>query len=170
MQLIPGCPTLISVSADDEQIWLTDEEQDAWRSLIGVLIRLPGALDRQLQRDTDLRHMDYQVLAMLSEADEGTMRMSSLAARVESSLPRLSQVVGRLEQRGWVHRHPDLTDGRYTLATLTADGCAAVQTYAPSHVAEVRRLVFDPLTASQVKQLDTIARRILGAIEAADEA
>lgn len=152
----------------DETVWLNDEEQDAWRSLVGVLIRLPGALDRQLQRDTELRHMDYQVLAMLSEADEWTMRMSELATHVESSLPRLSQVVGRLEKRGWVRRHPDLTDGRYTLATLTDGGWQAVEEYAPGHVAEVRRLVFDPLTPTQVKQMDTIARRILAAIDSPD--
>jgi hypothetical protein len=56
------------------------------------------------------------VLALLSEAPGRTLRMSALAALAEGSLPRLSQVVARLEQRGWIRRIPDPADGRYTLA------------------------------------------------------
>ena len=66
--------------------------------------------------------------------------------QAEGSLPRLSQVVARLEQRGWVRRTPDTADGRYTLAILTGQGLAKVTEAAPGHVQEVRRLVFDPLT------------------------
>ena len=50
------------------------------------------------------------------------MRLSVLTALAEGSLPRLSQVVGRLEKRGWVRRTPDPADGRYTLAILTGEG------------------------------------------------
>ncbi|WP_157879946.1 hypothetical protein [Streptomyces natalensis] len=45
--------------------------------------------------------------------------MSEPAGFVEGSLPRLSQVAGRLEKRAWVRRSPDPTDGRCTVATLT---------------------------------------------------
>ena len=70
--------------------------------------------------------------------------MSALATQAEGSLPRLSQVVARLEQHGWVRRTPDPRDGRYTLAILTDDGWAKVTEAAPGHVEEVRRLVFAP--------------------------
>ena len=53
--------------------------------------------------------------------------MSELGEFAQASLSRLSQMVGRLEKRGWVHRHPDPTDGRYTLATLTEDGMKALE-------------------------------------------
>ena len=82
-----------------------------------------------------------------------------------SSLPRLSQVVARLEQRGWVRRTPDPADGRYTLATLTGHGQAKVTPAAPGHVQEVRRLVFDPLTKTQSRQLREIGQRIPRAID-----
>jgi len=42
-----------------------------------------------------------------------------------------------------------------------------VQT-APGHVEEVRRLVFDPLTRAQVRQLRDIGRRIMRAIDPDD--
>jgi MarR family protein len=79
----------------------------------------PAALDAQLRCDAGISHFEYQVLALLSEAPGRTLRMSELATMAEGSLPRLSQVVARMEQRGWVRRTPDPADGRYTLAILT---------------------------------------------------
>lgn len=148
-----------------EPRWLTSEERAAWLSLMGVLTRLPTALDTQLQRDADLSNFEYGILAGLSEAPERTLRMSTLAVLAEGSLARLSQAVGRLEKRGWVHRSPDPSDGRYTLATLTGDGWEKVVATAPGHVENVRGLVFDSLTRAQVRQLREISRRILDAVD-----
>ncbi|MBT2597129.1 MarR family winged helix-turn-helix transcriptional regulator [Arthrobacter sp. ISL-72] len=148
-----------------EPRWLSDDERQAWRSLVGVMMRLPAALDAQLQRDAGLSHFEYMVLAGLSEAPDRTRRMSELAGFIESGLPRLSQVVGRLEKRGWVHRSPDPSDGRITLAILTEDGWAKVVHTAPGHVEAVRNLVFDPLTKAQCRQLGHIGDRIMRAID-----
>ncbi|MFF1874472.1 hypothetical protein [Kitasatospora herbaricolor] len=49
--------------------------------------------------------------------------------------------------------------GRYTLAVLTDAGWDKVAATAPGHVAEVRRLLIDPLTKAQYKQLREIGRR-----------
>jgi DNA-binding MarR family transcriptional regulator len=130
-----------------------------------MLIRVPSALDAQLQRDAGISHFEYQVMAGLSEAPGRTLRMSLLAMLAEGSLPRLSQVVSRLEKRGWVRRAADPADGRYTLAILTDEGWAKVVETAPGHVAEARRLVFDPLTKAQCRQLRDIGRRIMMAID-----
>jgi len=140
--------------------WLSPEELEAWMATIGVITRLPNLLDRQLQRDSGLTHFEYQVLAGLSQAADRTMRMSTLAEFTEGQLPRLSQVGARLEMRGWIIRRPDPTDRRSTLATLTDAGMEVLVAAAPGHVEEVRRIVFDPLTAAQVRQLHEIGRRI----------
>lgn len=132
---------------------------------MGVFMRLPNALDAQLQRDAGLSHFEYSILAGLSEAPQRTMRMSTLATFAEGSLARLSQAVGRLEKRGWVRRGPDPSDGRYTLAVLTDDGWAKIVASAPGHVERVRTLVFDSLTKAQVRQLHEIGRRITTAID-----
>jgi DNA-binding MarR family transcriptional regulator len=149
--------------------WLDAEESQVWRSLAKTLFRLPAALDAQLRRDAGISHFEYEVLALLSEAPERTRRMSVLATWAGGSLPRLSQVVTRLEQRGWVCRAPDPADGRYTLATLTDDGQAKLAQAAPGHAREVRRLVFDPLTKAQSRQLEEIGRRIIRAIDLENE-
>jgi DNA-binding MarR family transcriptional regulator len=153
------------MDAPQEPGWLDPEEQQAWRALASALVRLPAALDAQLHRDAGISHFEYQVLALLSEAPGRTLRMSVLATLAEGSLPRLSQVVARLEQRGWVRRNPDPADGRYTLATLTDQGQATVTQAAPGHVQEVRRLVIDPLTKTQLRQLREISRRVIRAID-----
>jgi DNA-binding MarR family transcriptional regulator len=145
--------------------WLDTEEQQSWYALAYALIRLPAALDAQMQRDAGLSHFEYLVLSGLSMMPDRTRRMSELAVYTASTLSRLSNVVTRLEQRGWVSRTPDPSDGRYTLATLTEDGWAKVAAGAPAHVNEIRRLVFDPLTKAQQQQIGRIAHRILKAID-----
>ncbi|GKQ41938.1 MarR family winged helix-turn-helix transcriptional regulator [Streptomyces sp. A012304] len=155
--------TRTPADADEAPRWLDEEERHAWLGLIGIMRRLELALDAQL-RDEGLTHFEYGVMAALSESPQRELRMSTLAAYAEGSLSRLSQVVARLERKRYVHRRPDPADGRYTLATLTDEGYAKIVSAAPGHVAEVRRLVFDPLTKAQVRQLGHIGRRILHTI------
>lgn len=141
----------------------------SWLSLAAVLIKLPFALDTQLQRDAGVSHFEYQVLAGLSEAPERTLRMSELAILANGSLSRLSHVVNRLERHGWVRRTPDPADGRYTLAVLTESGWDKVVDTAPGHVEAVRTYVFDALTTDQARQLSHIGYRIIKAIDPEDE-
>jgi DNA-binding MarR family transcriptional regulator len=127
---------------DDEKPsveWLTAAEVDSWLSLVRLITWLPWSIDQQLQRDSNLRMVEYQVLAMLSERPGRTMRMSSLAEVTNASLSRLSHLVQRLEQRGLVSREPDPTDGRFTNAILTEEGFQTLAEAAPGHVAHVPR-------------------------------
>ena len=154
------------MATPEQPRWLTAEEQQTWIALAGLLIKVPAALDAQLQRDAGLSHFEYMVLSWLSMAPERTARMSDLAELVHSSLSRLSHLAKRLEKQGWLTRRPDPTDGRYTLATLTDDGWDEVAAAAPGHVEAVRRIVLDPLTRAQVKQLRDIGTRINHAADA----
>lgn len=152
----------------DEPRWLSSDEREVWLTLVGVMMKLPAALDAQLQNDAGLSHFEYMVLAGLSEAPSRTRRMSDLAGFTESGLPRLSQVVGRLEKQGWVTRSTDSSDRRITLATLTDAGWEKIVRAAPGHVEAVRNLVFDPLTKAQSRQLGGIGKRIMTAIDPSD--
>jgi DNA-binding MarR family transcriptional regulator len=145
--------------------WLTEEEQHAWRRLAAVLELLPGALDSQLVRDAGLTHFDYLTLAMLSEAQDRTLRMTTLAAGTNATLARLSNVVRRLEGRGLVRRVPSPDDRRATDVQLTDEGWQKVVGTAPGHVENVRRLVFDALEPDQVEQLGVIAARLLDRLD-----
>ena len=141
--------------------WLTGPEQQAWRRLAAVTMLLPAALESQLQRDAELTHFGYWVMAMLSEAPGRCLRMSELAALSYGSQSRLSHLVSRLEQQGYVRRERVGEDRRGYLAVLTDVGYAKVVATAPGHVDEVRARVFDRLTPAQVAQLDEICAAII---------
>jgi len=145
--------------------WLTAAELDSWLSVVRMLTWLPWSIDQQLQRDSRLRMVEYQVLAMLSTSPERTMRMSSLAEVTNASLSRLSHLVKRLEARGLVRREPDPTDGRFTKAILTEKGFRTIAEAAPGHVSHVRSLVIDVLSPEQLRRLGRDADRIVSRID-----
>lgn len=147
--------------------WLDDAQLDAWVKLVAVVELLPGVLDSQLRRDAGMSHFEYFVLAMLSEAEARTLRMTDLAQRTNATLPRLSHVVRRLEDRGLVERFPCPDDGRATNARLTQSGMAQVVAAAPGHAANVRHHVIDALSPQQVGQLGEIADALLSRLDPA---
>lgn len=147
-------------SDEDPTRWLDADERATWLTLSRIIVRLPSALDAQLERDADLNYFEYIVMAMLSEQETRTLRMSQLAALSNASLSRLSHVAKRLESRGFLQREPDPDDGRYTRAVLTDAGLDKVVRSAPGHVTAVRELVFDALTPTQQRRL----RESIGAI------
>ncbi len=153
--------------SDVDTKWLTKDELAAWVRLAAVLELLPGTLESQLRRDADLTHFEYYVLAMLSEAPDRTLRMTALAAQTNATLPRLSHVVRRLEERGLVERFPCPEDGRATNARLTTEGWRKVQESAPGHVHNVRQHVIDALTREQIGQLTAITDAMLRRLDPA---
>ncbi|WP_210649862.1 MarR family winged helix-turn-helix transcriptional regulator [Nocardioides sp. SYSU D00065] len=152
----------------DPSAELTGEDLETWAAMATVLEWLPAALDGQLQRDSQLTHFEYGMLYALAQAPDCTLRMSVLAGYANSTLSRLSRAATRMEAKGWLRRAPDPADGRYTLATLTDLGQEKVRSATPGHVDVVHRLVLDPLTQSQKRQLHQISRLIARAIRDED--
>jgi DNA-binding MarR family transcriptional regulator len=153
---------------DDDVPWLSPGELRAWLSVVDLLVKLPFAIDSQLQRDAGLSMAEYMAMAMLSGSPQRTMRMSDLAKAANASQSRLSHLVKRLEQRKWIRREQDSVDARVTNAILTDAGHAALSAAAPDHVRTVRRLVLDVLPAGHLRRLAQDATAITAAI-AADE-
>ncbi|MFQ4150173.1 MarR family transcriptional regulator [Arthrobacter sp. LAPM80] len=143
---------------------LIGPDLQTWAGLATVLEWLPPALDAPLVNDFDLTHFEYGILFALKGAPDHTLRMGDLAGFANSSLSRLSRAVSRLQRRGWVRRSPDPADGRSTRAALTNDGLEVLNEATPCHVETVRRLVLDPLTTTQRRQLHEITLSIQQAI------
>ena len=145
--------------------WLSEQEMAAWLPLVRLLSLLPNALDSQLREEAGISHVYYQILALLSQAEHGALRMSELARTTGTSLSRLSHAVASLETRGWVQRRPCPEDKRGQLASLTPVGRQVLAEAAPGHVAEVRRRVFDHLTPEQVRQLAQITGSLVRGLD-----
>jgi hypothetical protein len=56
--------------------WLDEDELASWMALAALTFKLPGVLDYQLQRDSELSHFEYLVLAGLSESPGRSRRKS----------------------------------------------------------------------------------------------
>jgi DNA-binding MarR family transcriptional regulator len=145
--------------------WLTEDELRAWLKLTGVMLKLVPTLDSQLQKDSELTHFEYLCLAMLSEHDDHITRMSTLAARANASLSRLSHVVTKLEKRGLVRRSPCADSRRVTMVSLTDEGWQVLVKAAPGHVQTVFSLVFEGLDPDDVAALERIMGLILSRID-----
>lgn len=150
---------VIGMASGDEPQWLSEDEKQAWTGLISLILLMPGQLEAPL-REVELTLFEYLTLSHISDAPDRRIRMSELAFLANGSLSRLSNVVKRFEQRGWVTRSPDPDDGRYTLAELTDDGYRLVIEAAPIHVRAVRELILDPLTSTDLAALTRIAAKL----------
>jgi DNA-binding MarR family transcriptional regulator len=155
-------------SAVEATRWLNADEETAWRTIVQVLVKLPWAIECQLQRDAGLSFIEYHALARLSEDPDHTLRMSELALLTNASLSRLSHLVKRLESRGLVRREADPEDGRFTNAILTKAGYKLLVANAPGHVAKVRSLVIDALSAAELRHLHRTCQRLLASVESSD--
>ena len=143
-----------------EPRWLSESEQWAWRAYQAATKLVNERLDRQLQRDSGMPTTYYEILVALSESPERELRMSELAEFTKSSRSRLSHAIARLEENNWVTRRSCATDKRGAFAVLTDDGMAVVKAAAPGHANEVHSVLFDGLTADQVRQLGLISEAI----------
>jgi DNA-binding MarR family transcriptional regulator len=148
-----------------EPRWLNADERRAWLAILSINTLLPAALDSQLHAAGKVSLFDYNVMAMLSEAEGHFLPMSELAARTSSSLSRLSHVVSKLEKRGWLERRPHPRDARVTTAHLSDDGMATLVNLAPGHVEAVRTKFLDALTDRDVNDLARIGEKIVARLD-----
>ncbi|MFC7104963.1 MarR family winged helix-turn-helix transcriptional regulator [Nonomuraea rubra] len=84
--------------------WLNDDEQRSWRAFAQASRLLIDRLDRDLQNEAGMPPTYYELLVLLSEAPQRTLRMSELARWTRSKPSRISHAVNKLEQSGWVRR------------------------------------------------------------------
>jgi len=66
--------------------WLSSDEEATWRAFASMMVKLPWALECQLQRDAELSFIEYHALARLSEEADHTLRMGHLAELTNASL------------------------------------------------------------------------------------
>ena len=128
--------------------------------LAWLMFKLPGAFDAQLQRDSGISFFEYLVLSGLSMSPNRRMRMSDLAQFANGSLSRLSNVVKRLEERGWIYRAPCTENGASSRRRSPTPAGRSSKRPRPGTSQAVRRYVFDALRQHQVAELRDIGREI----------
>lgn len=160
---IPGT----TVGGVDETGWLTSREEEAWRALQFMQMRLEGELARQLASESGLSYPDYVVLVALTGRSDGRMRLFELGQALGWEKSRASHHVGRMVGRGLVRKERCAEDRRGAVVIVTPRGRRAIEAAAPGHVATVRRLVIDRLSPEQLDAVGTAAETILEGLDQA---
>ncbi|WP_213011439.1 MarR family winged helix-turn-helix transcriptional regulator [Paractinoplanes toevensis] len=124
---------------------LTAEEEAVMRALGRLMLVLPRALTTDLERDQRMSASEYSVLRNLSESRCGSMRMTELALACDMSLSGMTRLAAKLEAQGFLKRTKCDSDARGWNAVLTEQGLARLEEAWPTHLASVRRHIFDHL-------------------------
>ena len=146
-----------------EPRWLDETQQQAWRALLVLVNRGLPELERTLKRH-DLLVVHYSILVVLSEAPDGTLRLSDLADAANLSPSRLTHRLRRLVDRGDVAIESADDDGRGKNAILTPEGRRRLEAVAPLHAEDVQRLVFDHLDADETACLAAALSKVAGVL------
>ena len=148
-----------------EPRWLSAEEMRAWQAFLAAGALLDRRLDQQLRQEAGLSHAQYEILVRLAAAG-GELRMTDLAGALYTTKSGLTYQITQLEKAGLVRRDASPGDVRGVVAGLTDAGRKRLAQAAPGHVAAVRGLLIDVLTAEQLSAvadgLGEVARRLGG--------
>jgi DNA-binding MarR family transcriptional regulator len=131
---------------------------DAYFALMEAVSLLQHQVEQQLHAEGGISYVQFQLLARLNA--RGQLTMTELADGVVYSRSGLTYQAGLLEKAGLITRGPSPDDDRATLVTITGTGLALFGRVLPGHVQVVRRLLFDPLTGSDVGHLGDIMARV----------
>lgn len=151
------------VPSREEGLWLSGDEQEAWRTYLYATTLLADRFSEALQSDPEIALTlgEYEILVRLSEAEDQFLRMSELADKVVHSRSRLTHTVSRMEKRGLVERVRCAADGRGRQAQLTREGREMLERAAPVHVRSVRTHLLDVIGHDDLLELGRILGRTL---------
>ncbi|GAA3332647.1 MULTISPECIES: MarR family winged helix-turn-helix transcriptional regulator [Curtobacterium] len=139
---------------------LDPAELGAYFSLIEVSSLLRHTVEQQLKDAGGLSYVQFQLLATLGDAADGSLRMTDLADGVVYSRSGLTYQVGLLERDGLVVRAPSAEDERSVTVSLTDAGRALLGRVFPGHVEVLRQLFLEPLSREDVQTLDDVLGRV----------
>ena len=133
---------------------LSPTEMAAWLAYIETTSDLMKAFERDLA-PFGLDRGDYQLLAMLSEAESQRLRMSELADTLRLTRSGLTRRMEGVVKKRLVTKVQCHEDGRVFFAQLTPKGFQLLQDAAPSHLESVRALMIDLLSPAEIKAFST---------------
>jgi DNA-binding MarR family transcriptional regulator len=144
-------PVAVAALADARQML------DTLRA-IGYIIRVAQQVHTRLWNEyvgTDLTTPQHAVLEVLAE--EPGIDQRTVGERASLDKATMAEMVSRLVRRGLVLRRRDPSDGRRNLLSLSPLGQDVLAECAPG-VAEVQRLLFEPLAEDERDQLVALLR------------
>jgi DNA-binding MarR family transcriptional regulator len=140
---------------------LDELEFRAWRAFLYAHATVVPTLDRELADALGLSLNQFEVMTWLARAGRRGLRMSDLASRVVLSPSGVTRAVDQLERRAFVERCVFEGDKRGFLATLTAEGRAALRRAMNVHIPGLREHFLRHLSRTDLEHLATASEAIL---------
>jgi len=127
-------------------------------------LRAHSAITRQLNADLlnvhGLTLNDYEVLLLLSRAENLRMRRVDLAQSVVLTASGITRLLDGLERQGLVEKDACATDGRVSYAKLTDTGHSKLKEAAATHLRGVEELFMGRFSESELEQLASLLGRL----------
>jgi DNA-binding MarR family transcriptional regulator len=95
-------------------------------------------------------------VGLLSALDARPYRVTELAEREGITQPGVTQLVNRLQRRGWVERNTDTRDGRAVLVAITKAGRQTLEQVRT----EYRALLHEEMASLDDDELETLAASV----------
>jgi DNA-binding MarR family transcriptional regulator len=146
---------------------LDPEQLAAYLALKEVSSLLDHAVLRQLRVDGGLSGPQFQILARLSGAPTGQLRMTDLADSLVYSRSGLTYQAAQLEQAGLITRTPAEDDERSTVVEMTPAGRALLGKVMPGHIEVVQQLMLSALSRKDIAAITDILGRVREKMRAA---
>jgi DNA-binding MarR family transcriptional regulator len=138
----------------------TSSRIEAWVSFI----RAHSAITRQLNADLlnvhGLTLNDYEVLVLLSRAEDHRMRRVDLAQTVVLTASGITRLLDGLERAGYVEKDTCETDARVSYAKLTSTGHAKLRAAADTHLRGVEELFIGRFSEPELEALAGLLGRL----------
>jgi DNA-binding MarR family transcriptional regulator len=132
----------------------------AWVGLVRAHATGMRRLDAAMREKHGLTLNDYEVLLLLSMADESMQRRTDLARRVQLTPSGITRLVGGLERDGLVTSRHCESDARVTWAVLTEDGAERLDAARHTHHEGIGELLADRYTDAELEQLAELLGRL----------
>jgi DNA-binding MarR family transcriptional regulator len=157
--MIPSMAEIRTLEPDEWELW------DTWMRAQRLLAR---ELDRSLQRDCDISKAEFSVLVTLWRAPGGEMRVGELSESLDWEKSRVSHLLTRMENRGFVNRAECGASGRRTGIELTAKGRSTAESAILRHAGNIRHYFFDTLTPQHAAAIRAWSEQMIDRIEPRD--
>ena len=135
----------------------------AWVRLLRGHAAARRSLSAQLHAQHGLNVTDYEVLLLLSRAQEKAMRRVDLAEELQLTASGVTRLLDGLEAQNFVEKKSCATDARVTYACLTDVGLKKLKEAASSHIAEIDNLFGERFTQEEIETLADLLGRLPGA-------
>jgi DNA-binding MarR family transcriptional regulator len=138
-----------------------DKKIGAWHTFLRAHSVVIRALERKMEEEQHLPLNWFDVLAWLSHAPDGRLRMQVLAKSIYLSNSGLTRLLNRMAAAGFIERQNCPDDRRGWYAVITAKGRKAFERAFPGNVREIEEHFIHRFNDDEIEVLNDLLSRLI---------